>query len=131
MTFYIKYFFFYKKKDEVLYEFVNSFIEFYNKKNDKKSLDNIKELRFTDFYSYNFKDVLNLSIEKTNEWIDEFHLNSIEFKKMKIIENSKKTLKFLKKIGFKFYLVSSRVYFKKKFLISLGDFNLNNINIFF
>lgn len=87
--------------DDVVFEFVKLFLEYSERKFGKKIL-------FKDVFSYQFADVLNVSLEEVLDLVKQMSTKEV-FENMALVENSKKSILELSK-KYEIYFITSRVY---------------------
>eukprot|EP00397_Hematodinium_sp_SG-2012_P057065 GEMP01070984.1.p1 GENE.GEMP01070984.1~~GEMP01070984.1.p1 ORF type:complete len:217 (+),score=29.59 GEMP01070984.1:183-833(+) len=86
--------------DEVLGRYLSNYIEFVN---NQYSMT----LKFSDFHSYTFEEVINRSPEQTEETVRGFH-ESPYFEDLQLVPGSQEALKELQELGVEFHVVTSR-----------------------
>lgn len=92
--------------DEVIAEFIKKFIEFYNTKTKNN-------LRFEDWHSYNFWDVIGGTKEKAVKLVDEFY-NSDLFDNIKLVDGAQGGIEKLVESNELFVITSRPIRFKQK-----------------
>ena len=92
--------------DEVIVEFVRHFLDFYNQKNKT-------EIKFEDWTSYNFSDIIGCTLQEHTNLIHEFQRTS-SFNNLRFLEGAKEAINKLNEDNEIIILTSRAEEFKKE-----------------